>query len=76
VGIDASEAMIAEAWKRSKDTGLAVEFVVGDAHRLDLPDGSFDASRAERTLQHVAEPARAVADLARVTRPGGARSGG
>jgi SAM-dependent methyltransferase len=71
VGIDASEAMIAEARKRSEDTGLPVEFVVGDAHRLDLPDASFDACRTERTLDYVAEPARAVAELARVTRPGG-----
>ncbi len=71
VGIDASEAMIAEARKRSEDTGLPVEFAVGDAHRLGLPDGSFDACRTERTLHHVAEPARAVAELARVTRPGG-----
>ncbi len=71
VGIDASEAMIAEARKRSEGTGLPVDFAVGDAHRLDLPNGSFDACRTERTLHYVAEPARAVAELARVTRPGG-----
>lgn len=71
VGIDASEAMIAEARKRSEGTGLPVEFAVCDAHRLDFPDGSFAACRTERTLIHVAEPAQAVAELARVTKPGG-----
>src|SRR5262249_48607831 len=71
VGVDASAAMVAEARKRSEGTGLAVEFAVGDAHRLDFPDGSFDACRTERTLHYVAEPARAVAELVRVTTPGG-----
>jgi ubiquinone/menaquinone biosynthesis C-methylase UbiE len=71
VGIDGSEAMITEARKRNEGTGLPVDFAVGDAHCLDLPDGSFDGCRTERTLHHLAEPARAVAELARVTRPGG-----
>jgi ubiquinone/menaquinone biosynthesis C-methylase UbiE len=71
VGIDVSAAMITEARKRSEGTDLPVEFAVGDAHHLDFPDGSFDACRTERTLHYVAEPARAVAELVRVTRPGG-----
>ena len=71
VGVDASAAMIAEARKRSEGTDLSVEFAVGDAHRLDFADGSFDASRTERTLHYLADPARAVAELVRVTKPGG-----
>ena len=58
VGIDASEAMIAEARKRSEDTGLPVDFVVGDACCLDLPDGSFDACRRERTSSTWPSPSR------------------
>ena len=39
--------------------------------RLELPDGAFDLSGSHRTLHHVTRPELAVAELARVTRPGG-----
>jgi ubiquinone/menaquinone biosynthesis C-methylase UbiE len=71
VGVDVSESMIAEARKRSEDTGLSVEFAVGDARRLDFADGSFDACRTERALQYLAVPAEALAELVRITRSGG-----
>ena len=38
---------------------------------LDEPDASFDAARSERTLQWLADPAAAVAEMVRVVRPGG-----
>src|SRR5204863_3847073 len=44
---------------------------VGDASALDEPDDSFDAVRSERTLQWLAAPAAAVAEMVRVVRPGG-----
>ena len=44
---------------------------MGDAHRLNFPDGTFDGCRAARVLQHLADPARAVTEMARVTRSGG-----
>ena len=71
VGIDASGAMVAQAAQRAKDAGLHVEVRVADAHALPFADGTFDASRIERTLQHLADPACAIAELHRVTRPGG-----
>lgn len=43
----------------------------GDVTALDFPDGHFDAARCERVLRHLADPGAAVAELARVTRPGG-----
>jgi SAM-dependent methyltransferase len=63
--------MIAEATQRSAGSGLPVEFRYGDAHRLDFPDSRFDSARAERVLQHLTDPARAIHELARVVRPGG-----
>lgn len=72
IGADASEAMVAEARRRAGEAGEpAAEFLVSDAAALDLPDGAADACRAERVLQHVEDPARAVAEMARVVRPGG-----
>jgi SAM-dependent methyltransferase len=44
---------------------------VGDAHALPFTDDSFDATRSERVFQHLAEPAVALAEMRRVTRPGG-----
>ncbi len=71
VGLDGSETMIAAARERSAGSSLPVEFVVGDAHRLDFPDSSFDVCRTDRVLLHLADPGRAVREIARVLRPGG-----
>ncbi len=43
----------------------------GDAHELDLDTGSADRAHTDRVLQHVADPDRAVDEIARVLRPGG-----
>ncbi|MEV4637421.1 methyltransferase domain-containing protein [Actinoplanes sp. NPDC049548] len=48
-----------------------VDFVVGDVHALDFPDGSFDVVHAHQVLQHVGDPVRALREMRRVTRPGG-----
>ncbi len=72
IGVDSSAAMVAEA--RSRSAGEApgtVEFLRSDAHELALPDGSVDGARVERVLQHLAEPGRALAEMARVVRQGG-----
>jgi ubiquinone/menaquinone biosynthesis C-methylase UbiE len=47
------------------------EFLEGDGTALPFPDASFDLAGTHRTLHHVAQPERVVAELARVTRPGG-----
>lgn len=48
-----------------------VEFVQGDAMSLAFETGSFDLAGSLRTLHHIARPELVVAELARVTRPGG-----
>ena len=47
------------------------EFVEGDGTALPFPDASFDLAGTHRTLHRVAHPEQVVAELARVTRPGG-----
>lgn len=71
VGVDASETMVAEGRRRAAGMGFDVSFQVGDALALPFEDDTFDVSRIETVLQHVVEPARAVAEMVRVTRPGG-----
>lgn len=70
VGVDRSSAMIEEARRRA-GAGAPVEWRVADVLALPFAGGEFDACRMETVLQHVREPAAALAELARVTRPGG-----
>jgi ubiquinone/menaquinone biosynthesis C-methylase UbiE len=70
VAIDGSQAMITAARKRHRDV-VGLSFDVADAARLPLDDGSFDACRVDRVLQHIADPAPAVREMVRVIRPGG-----
>jgi ubiquinone/menaquinone biosynthesis C-methylase UbiE len=71
VGIDASEGKIAEAQTRTLGLPLPIDYRVGDAHRLDFEDETFDACRADKVLHHLEDPRKALAEMARVTRPGG-----
>lgn len=71
VGTDLSASAIELA--RSRAAGASgIRFEQGDITALPFPDGFFDAARADRTLLHVPDPERAVAELARVTRSAGA----
>jgi SAM-dependent methyltransferase len=67
-GVDVDAAMIAFA----QDSGGQAEYRVGDAHQLDFPDGHFDVVACHFLLMWVSNPALAVREMARVTRPGGA----
>lgn len=69
VGYDLSSAHVAEARRRHANTPAA--FLVADARSLPIADQSLDACLVERTLQHVADPGRAVMEIARSLRPGG-----
>lgn len=71
VGLDNSETMLAKARELSAGAPFPGEFVFGDLLHLPFEDGAFDGCRAERVLIHNANPAQALAELARVTRAGG-----
>jgi ubiquinone/menaquinone biosynthesis C-methylase UbiE len=71
VGIDPSAAMIEAARKAAATAAAAVELGVASVYALPFPDATFDAVRAERVLQHLERPEDALAEMIRVTRPGG-----
>jgi SAM-dependent methyltransferase len=71
VGLDNSETMLAKARELSAGKPYPGEFIQGDMLHLPFDDGAFDGCRAERVLIHSADPARALAEMARVTRAGG-----
>lgn len=48
-----------------------LRYEVRDITDLELADDSFDVAHAHQVLQHLADPVRALREMARVTRPGG-----
>jgi phosphatidylethanolamine/phosphatidyl-N-methylethanolamine N-methyltransferase len=72
-GVDLSREMLARARKRAADDGLShVEALeVMDAGALTFEDGAFDAAMAMFVITVVPDPAKVMAEMARVVRPGG-----
>jgi SAM-dependent methyltransferase len=69
VGIDASEAMLAVAFRDTESANVA--YVRGDACALPFLDGSFDAVCCFAALYLIEEPMRALEEIVRVLAPNG-----
>jgi SAM-dependent methyltransferase len=69
LGVDLSEAMLARAVHG--EWGPQVGFLRADAQRLPLRDETVDAVVSIAVLQLIPDPAAALAEMARVLRPGG-----
>lgn len=67
VGIDFSEAMIAEARRRNPE----IDFKTGDVHALAFGDAEFDVVIANLVIHHLGDPDRALKEAQRVLKPGG-----
>ncbi|MFD2472979.1 methyltransferase domain-containing protein [Amycolatopsis silviterrae] len=67
IGVDAEPRMVEAAASSAPHVSVRL----GDAHALPLADASVDRARADRMVQHVADPAGVFAELHRVLRPGG-----
>ena len=70
VGLDLTRAMLARCERRA--TGLDFAAVQGDSLALPFRDASFDHAVLHLILAVVPDAARALAETARVVRPGGA----
>lgn len=73
VGVDLDPDQIQRGRRRVEGAGLRgrVELRVGDAARLDLTDARFEGVFVFGALHYVPEWRRALAEVARVLRPGG-----
>jgi arsenite methyltransferase len=73
VGVDIHPRMVERASERARGQGLAdrVEFRVADVQDLPFEDNVFDAVLSESVTAFPADKARAVAEYARVLKPGG-----
>jgi demethylmenaquinone methyltransferase / 2-methoxy-6-polyprenyl-1,4-benzoquinol methylase len=67
VACDVSQGMLSVGRRRHP----GMRFVAGDGRRLPFADGSFDAVTISFGLRNIADPERALAEMLRVTRPGG-----
>ncbi|HYN86212.1 MAG TPA: class I SAM-dependent methyltransferase [Pyrinomonadaceae bacterium] len=70
-GVDLTEAAVALARRRFELEGLAGEFRVADAERLEFADATFDLVYSHGVLHHTPDTARAVREVHRVLKPGG-----
>jgi len=70
-GIDHSPGMLRIARDRAGQLGLAADLRQGDAQALEFPDASFDTAVCTFSLCAVPDDRTAVAEMARVLRPGG-----
>lgn len=73
VGSDRSSALIAVATQRAVEEELQnrIAYRITDAHALDFEEASFDIVLADTLLSHVDDPARVLAEIARVLKAGG-----
>jgi len=73
VGVDFDPTMIAEANQRAAEADITdrVQHYQADVLALPFEANVFDASRSERVFQHLVDPAGALAEMVRVTKPGG-----
>lgn len=71
VGVDQRLSRVLDAREQTADHNIRAHFSVADASALPFADASFDSTFCVAVLQHVASARSAVAEFARVTRPGG-----
>lgn len=71
VAVDQSEAMLAKMRTKFRAAGDRVDYRAGEAGNLPLADQSVEHVFANMYLHHVEDPARAVAEMTRVLKPGG-----
>jgi ubiquinone/menaquinone biosynthesis C-methylase UbiE len=70
IAVDGSAAMLQAAKKRLHDIDN-VDLRRGDLEALPIDDGRLDAATLMLVLHHIAEPSRALAEVARALKPGG-----
>ncbi|WP_257463282.1 methyltransferase domain-containing protein [Archangium lipolyticum] len=69
-GIDINPDRLAEA-SRLNAQRAQTRFLKGDVRSMDLPDGAFDFTWCQFVLEYLPDRRPALAELIRVTRPGG-----
>lgn len=69
--IDTSHHMLDQARQRFEQAGIEASTRHADVRRLPFAENSFDVVMSAHLLEHLQDPEAALAEMVRVTRPGG-----
>jgi ubiquinone/menaquinone biosynthesis C-methylase UbiE len=70
-GLDISKSFVEIARKNAEREGVSVEFQLGNACAMPMPSGFFDLVVCRAAFKNFSEPAKALAEMHRVLKPGG-----
>lgn len=72
-GIDYDQEMLDSANQKAEQEGVSdwVTHQLAEATQLPFDDNTFDSCRSERVFQHLLDPEAVLAEMIRVTKPGG-----
>ncbi len=70
-GVDADLEMVQQARAKIADANIAASVDCASANALPWGNDTFDSVRCERMFQHLTHPENALAEMVRITRPGG-----
>jgi demethylmenaquinone methyltransferase/2-methoxy-6-polyprenyl-1,4-benzoquinol methylase len=71
IGTDFCKEMLSYAPQKAQVQGLNVQFELADVMNLPYPDSMFDFASISFGIRNVADPKKAIAEMARVVKPGG-----
>ena len=72
IGADLTPAMVEKARAEAARDGIVnIEFVCADIYALPLADGAAGIASCGYAFHHMTDPARALAEMARILQPGG-----
>lgn len=72
IAVDSSEKMIEVGRDQAQRASIAnIEFRLGDMEELPIESASIDVAFFSQSLHHAAHPGRALAEAARILKPGG-----
>ena len=72
IGTDFNEAMLAQAPIKARKLDLPISFQQADVMQLPFDDAKFDIASIGYGIRNVENPVKALGEMARVTKPGGA----
>ncbi len=70
IAVDQSEAMLEEMRKKFS-SAEGIEYCLGAAEKLPIPDEAVDYAFANMYIHHVESPQKAIKEMVRILKPGG-----
>jgi len=71
-GLDISKSFVEIARQNAAEAGLKIDFREGNASAMPFEDNTFDFTFCQAAFKNFSEPVKAIGEMYRVLRPGGA----